>query len=112
LQVQLILGHCGNTVKLTVLRQVSLPNQDREDLEQDLKDVVKKVHLRVILKEHSKLKTSKSPASAADAARTRVPVTLECRKSAESSSVAPLIPCAKDVITFQHLGQRMWLQLL
>ena len=36
-------------------------DKDTEDLEQDLRDVVKKVHLRIILKEHVKLKTLKLP---------------------------------------------------
>ena len=82
---------------------LSLPNQDTEDLEQDLKDAVKKVHLRVILKEHAKLKTLKLPQPAADAAGACAPSTCKPKKSLESS-VVKLIPCAKDVMSFQHLG--------
>ena len=63
---------------------------------------MKKVHLRVILKAHAKLKTLKflEPAHAAPAGPQ---VTQASRKSVESP-VLRLIPCAKDVSAFQNLG--------
>jgi hypothetical protein len=101
----LILKKCSAelTGKPTFFCQDSLPNQDTEDLEQDLKDAVKKVHLRVILKEHARLKTLKLPEPAADAARACAPSTCKPKKCVDSS-VAKLIPCAKDVMSFQPLG--------
>jgi len=86
-------------------------DQDTEDLEQDLKDVVKKVHLRIILKEHVKLKTLKLPEPAAHAPPPGPPVARESRTVVESS-VLRLIPCAKDVSAFQCLGFERWLWLL
>ena len=74
--------------------QFPLP-KDSEDLEQDLKDVVKKVHLRVIMKEHAKLKTLKPNEGA-----TRVSPPFTPQKSA----VLQLIPFADEVMDFQHLG--------
>jgi len=63
---------------------------------------VKKVHLRVILKEHAKLTTLKF-LEHADAAPAGPQVTQASRKSVESP-VLKLIPCAKDVTAFQNLG--------
>ena len=80
---------------------VLLANQESEELEQDLKDLVKKVHLRVILKEHAKLK--KLDAAPADASRTSIPATQLTRPV--ESSVLEMIPCAKDVMAFQRLGR-------
>lgn len=74
-------------------------------MEQDLKSVVKKVHLRVILKAHAKLKTQKLPEDLpAENATAAAPG--GTHKSAEvvEHSVFELIPCAKDVMSFQQLG--------
>ena len=74
--------------------QFPLP-KDSEDLEQDLKDVVKKVHLRVIMKEHAKLKTLKPNEGAARVSPPFAP---------QKSAVLQLIPFADEVVDFQHLG--------
>lgn len=81
--------------------KVSWPTQDSKDLEQDLQGVVKKVHLRVILQRHAKLKMLKFSEPAAG--RTPPRQTQASMTSIESS-VLHLIPCAKGVMTFQHLG--------
>ena len=81
--------------------KVSWPTQDSKDLEQDLQGVVKKVHLRVILQRHAKLKMLKFSELAAG--RTPPRQTQASMTSIESS-VLHLIPCAKGVMTFQHLG--------
>ena len=73
--------------------------------------MVKKVHLRIILKEHVKLKTLKLPEPAAHAPPPGPPVARESRTVVESS-VLRLIPCAKDVSAFQCLGFERWLWLL
>ena len=74
-------------------------SEESGDLEHDLQAVVKKVHLRVILKSHAKLKALKLAEPADQAA---VGLCSTSVKAVESS-VLQLIPCAKDVMTFQHL---------
>ena len=81
--------------------QVSWPTQDSKDLEQDLQRIVKKIHLRVILQRHAKLKmlTFSEPV-----AGQTPPRQTQASSTSVESSVLHLIPCAKGVMTFQHLG--------
>ena len=81
--------------------QLSWPTQESKDLEQDLQGAVKKVHLRVILQRHAKLKMLKL--SQPTAGQT-LPRQTQASRTADESSVFHLIPCAKGVMTFQHLG--------